>query len=176
MKHIAFLRAINVGGHTVKMDRLCDLFETLGFLGVETFIASGNVIFESPVEDAYTLEQQIEAHLRTSLGYEVATFVRSAAELADIADYTPFSAEEIQNNTLYIGFLQALPTDDAHQKLLALQTPLDKFHVHGRELYWLCRTSVSRSAVSGAKIERALGMPATLRNGTTVRKLAARYA
>lgn len=59
---------------------------------------------------------------------------------------------------------------------MALQTPLDEFHVNGRELYWLCRKSISQSAVSGAKIERALGMPTTLRNVTTVRKLVAKYA
>ncbi|HXW01123.1 MAG TPA: DUF1697 domain-containing protein, partial [Anaerolineae bacterium] len=46
-KYIAFLRAINVGGHTVKMDYLRRLFEEMGFSKVETFIASGNVIFEA---------------------------------------------------------------------------------------------------------------------------------
>ena len=44
---VAFLRAINVGGHNVKMDRLRELFEALGLSNVETFIASGNVIFDS---------------------------------------------------------------------------------------------------------------------------------
>ena len=52
-KYIAFLRAINVGGHTVKMDRLRGLFESLGVLNVETFIASGNVIFEAKKKDDY---------------------------------------------------------------------------------------------------------------------------
>jgi uncharacterized protein (DUF1697 family) len=46
-KHIAFLRAINVGGHIVKMDHLRRLFEALELAEVETFIASGNVIFEA---------------------------------------------------------------------------------------------------------------------------------
>ena len=46
-RHIAFLRAINVGGHTVTMDRLRRLFGEMGFRGVETFIASGNVVFEA---------------------------------------------------------------------------------------------------------------------------------
>jgi uncharacterized protein (DUF1697 family) len=173
MKHIAFLRAINVGGRTVKMDRLRGLFEALGFTGVETFIASGNVVFQSPAEDPRAMEQQIEAHLAASLGYQVATFVRSAAELADIAAYTPFPADEMENNTLYVGFLQAPPNDETLGRLAALRTPLDEFHVHGRELYWLCRTTISQSKVSGAQIERALGMPATLRNVTTLRKLAA---
>jgi uncharacterized protein (DUF1697 family) len=174
--YIALLRAINVGGRTVKMGRLRDLFEQVGHADVETFIASGNVIFQSPSEDTRALEQQIEAHLAASLGYQVAAFVRSAAELADIAAYTPFPAEKIENNTLYVGFLQGAPGDEALGKLAALRTPLDEFHVHGRELYWLCRTSISQSKVSGAQIERALGMPTTLRNVTTVRKLAAKYA
>ena len=73
-RFIALLRAINVGGHNVKMDRLRKLFESLGLSNVETFIASGNVIFDSLVESAETLEEKIERHLRESLGYEVATF------------------------------------------------------------------------------------------------------
>jgi uncharacterized protein (DUF1697 family) len=173
---IAFLRAINVGGRTVKMDRLCGLFEALGYKDVETFIASGNVIFRSPTQDTRALEQQIEAHLRQALGYEVATFVRTAAEVAGVAAYAPFPADEIENNTLYIGFLQSPPGDEALGKLAALRTPLDEFHVHGRELHWLCRTTISQSKVSGAQIERALGMPTTLRNLTTVRKLANKYS
>lgn len=173
---IAFLRAINVGGRTVTMDRLRSLFEALGCASVETFIASGNVIFQSPTEDTRALEQQVEAHLRAALGYEVATFVRTTAELASVAVYQPFPQEEIESSTLYIGFLQSAPGHAALARLAALRTPLDEFHVHGRELYWLCRTTISQSKVSGAQIERALGMPTTLRNVKTVRKLAARYA
>ena len=173
---IAFLRAINVGGRTVKMDRLRSLFEQLGYTSIESFIASGNVIFQSPDEDTRALEQQFEVHLRQALGYEVATFVRTAAEVAGIAGYTPFPADEIENNTLYVGFLQGAPGDEALGKLAALRTPLDEFHVQGRELYWLCRTTISQSKVSGGQIERALGMPTTLRNVATVLKLAAKYS
>jgi uncharacterized protein (DUF1697 family) len=63
-QYVAFLRAINVGGHTVKMTDLRELFETLRFKKVETFIASGNVIFESPVDDTGELEQRIETPAR----------------------------------------------------------------------------------------------------------------
>lgn len=174
--YIAFLRAINVGGRTVKMDRLRGLFEALGFTGVETFIASGNVIFQSPAEDPRALEQQIEAHLAASLGFQVATFVRTAAELAAIAAAIPFPTDEIESNTLYVGFLHAPPSAEALGKLAGLTTPLDEFRVHGREMYWLCRTTISQSKVNGGQLERALGMPTTLRNVTTVRKLAANYA
>jgi uncharacterized protein (DUF1697 family) len=75
--YIAFLRAINVGGHTVKMETLRSLFETFGFSEVETFLASGNVIFESPEQDRTALESMIASGLQKALGYEVATFIRT---------------------------------------------------------------------------------------------------
>jgi uncharacterized protein (DUF1697 family) len=174
---VAFLRAINVGGHNVKMDRLRELFEALGLSNVETFIASGNVIFDAPAKDPRTLEKEIEAHLRGSLGYEVATFVRSASELADVAYHRPFAASELdeEGNSLYIAFLPAPPDDAARERLLAFRSEVDDFHVRGREVYWLCRNKMSESAFSGALLEKTLGMPATMRNATTVRKLAAKY-
>ena len=67
-RYVAFLRAINVGGHTVKMEDLRRLFETMGFANVETFIASGNVIFESKSKNTQAMERKIENHLRESLG------------------------------------------------------------------------------------------------------------
>ncbi len=174
---VAFLRAINVGGHNVKMDHLRELFDSLGLLNVETFIASGNVIFDSPAESTQALEEKVAGHLRESLGYEVATFVRSVSELADIANYRPFAASEPdkEGNSLYIAFLPVPPSDEAQEGLLAFRSEVDDFHVRGREVYWLCRKKLSESAFSGALLEKTLGMPATMRNATTVRKLAAKY-
>ena len=57
-RYVAFLRAINVGGHVVKMDRLRNLFEALGFSGVRTFIASGNVLFDSAARNTGALESR----------------------------------------------------------------------------------------------------------------------
>ncbi len=175
--YIAFLRAINVGGHNVKMDDLRKLFESLGFQKVETFIASGNVIFEAPAENVQSLEKQIGSFLHKSLGYQVPTFIRSASELVKIANYQPFPIAERaeEDASLYIAFLPAPPSDQVQQKLMDFRTPIDEFHVHGREIYWLCRTRMSESAFSGGLLEKTIGMPATLRNSTTVRKLAAKY-
>jgi uncharacterized protein (DUF1697 family) len=176
-RYIAFLRAINVGGHTVKMDSLRRLFEALGFASVATFIASGNVIFEAPARSAAALEKKIEARLHESLGYEVATFLRTPAEVSAIAAYRPFPAAEIEapGHYLYVGFLAAAPSAEARKRLAALRTAIDEFHVHEREFYWLCRTRSSESTISGALLERTLGLPATMRNSTTIRKLAAKY-
>ena len=176
-RYVAFLRAINVGGRTVKMDRLRELFVELGYSNVETFIASGNVIFEAPVQDTHALERQIEGHLQELLGYRVDTFIRSAHELAEIATYQPFPAPALDadGSTLYISFLSNPPPHEAHQKVLALQTPTDEFHIHERELYWLRHGKISDSAISGAQLEKAIGMPATMRNANTIRRLVAKY-
>jgi uncharacterized protein (DUF1697 family) len=177
-RYIAFLRAINVGGHTVKMDHLRRLFETLGFSNVETFIASGNVIFDTPTTYTRSLEQQIEGHLQQSLGYAVTTFLRTPSEVAAIAHYHPFSAADltVDGHALYIAFLTTVPTQADHDKLLTFRNDVDDFHVHEREVYWLARRQMQASTFSGAFLEKTLGLPATLRNVTTVRKLAAKYS
>ena len=89
-RYIAFLRSINVGGRNVKMTELRRLFEAMGFACVETFIASGNVIFESPARNAKSLETKIAGQLHKALGYEIAVFVRSADELTGIAKHKLF--------------------------------------------------------------------------------------
>jgi len=176
-RYIAFLRAINVGGHTVKMDVLRQFFEALGFSNVETFIASGNVVFETAAKNTHTLEKKIEQQLRAALGYEVATFIRTEAELAAIAQYQPFPSAQMEAATAFnIAFL-AEPLDAASQKrLLALKTDIDDFHVHGREVYWLCRKKQSESTFSNVVLEKTIGRASTIRGVNTLQKMAAKYA
>ncbi|MCA1575173.1 MAG: DUF1697 domain-containing protein [Acidobacteria bacterium] len=177
-KYVAFLRAVNVGGHIIKMDHLRQLFQSLGFSNVETFIASGNVIFDTTSKSTKTLETKIESLLRETFGYRVATFVRSTSELAKIAEYKPFGDSELgaEGNALYIAFTSDEPSAEAKRKLLIFTTDVDDFDVYGREVYWLSRKKISESKFSGAQLERTLGMPATIRNANTVKKIALKYA
>jgi uncharacterized protein (DUF1697 family) len=174
---IAFLRAINVGGHTVKMDHLRQLFKALGYSGVETLIASGNVVFEAMAENTRILEKTIENRLREALGFEVATFIRTDAEIADIANYTPFQQSDLDAAVAFnIAFLADPLGEESKQKLMALRTEIDAFHVHQREIYWLCRKKQSESTFSNAVLEKALGLRSTLRGANTVKRIAAKYA
>ena len=66
-RYVAFLRALNFGGHTIRMERLRDVFTAAGFAGVETFIASGNVIFDSGSTNIGALERKIEMALQSEL-------------------------------------------------------------------------------------------------------------
>ena len=177
-RYVAFLRAINVGGHVVKMDYLRQLFELMSFSKVETYIASGNVIFEATSRRPKALEKKIEDHLHKALGYEVATFIRSISELLEIAQYKPFQDADLNaaGVTIYIGFLAETLSEAAQRTVMSFQTKVDDFHVHHREIYWLCRIRSSESEFSLARLEKALGVQATFRNSTTVRKIAANYA
>ena len=177
-RYAAFLRAINVGGHVVKMDRLRTLFEQMNLSNVKTVIASGNVLFDSPLKNGAALEQKIERQLHMSLGYGVATFIRTTAELERIAAYEPFPAAITKKpyHAIYVSFLGAEPSAEAHRAVLALRSGNDEFHIHQRELYWLARKPFSESVINGAILERTLGMPATARNVTTVRRIAAACA
>lgn len=175
-KYVAFLRAINVGGHTVKMDQLRSAFKDLGFTNVETFIASGNVIFDSKSKNAQVLEEKIEKHLKNVFGYEVATFIRSTEEVATIAAASPFTGKALNpQSTLYIGFLAKQPGAKEIKQLLTLRSATDDFHVRERELYWLMHGKFRESGVTGALLEKTLGTAATLRNVNTVKKIAAKY-
>jgi uncharacterized protein (DUF1697 family) len=168
--YVAFLRALNVGGaNVVKMDRLRKLFEETGASDVETVIASGNVVFSSPAKSEKALAAKIARRLEDALGYPVGTFLRTPEELAAVASRRPFPSTEDAH--LYVGFLTDPPAVPAVRALRACASEIDDFRVAGREVYWLCRTSFSRTTFSGAKMEKILQAPTTLRNVTTVRRI-----
>lgn len=175
-RYVAFLRGINVGGHTVRMEHLRRVFEALGCGEASTFIASGNVLFTSEAVEPAELEQRIEPALREALGYEAATFVRTASEVARIAAYRPFpDLEAHAGDTQYVVFLRHAPDAATRDRVLALATPRDLLHLHGPELYWLRHGSLLDSTITLVELGRALGgMPNTMRNANTLRRLAAK--
>jgi uncharacterized protein (DUF1697 family) len=176
-RYVAFLRAINVGGRTVTMDRLCALFRAMKLRKVESFIASGNVIFETPETDIDALQARIEAALEKALGYEVRTFVRSDAEVAAIATHTPFDAETMAAGVAFnVGLLhEPLSKADA-AKLATLRTAYDEFATHGREVYWLCRGKMSESIFfQKQSLEKVMKLVTTFRTRNTYARLAAKY-
>ena len=170
--YVALLRAVNITTRPVKMERLRGLFAEMGLTNVSTYIASGNVLFDGDEPHA-ALEERIEAHLAGALGFEVTTFLRSPDEMATIAARQPFAAADRESAFgLMIAFLKARPDEAATARLLAHRSGSDDFAVHGREVYWLRRAQQSDTNFSGARLERAMKMPATVRSITTVRKLA----
>ena len=176
-RFVAFLRAINVGGrHVVPMERLRALFEEIGFGGVETFIASGNVIFESRARDVETLATKIERKLAGELGHEVATCLRTDEEVARVARAKPFSDAKLAAATAFnIAFLRRSAPAGASRALDALRSEHDELVVDGGEVYWISKVKQSESKFSISRFERLMGVPATWRGRKTVERLAAKY-
>lgn len=177
MRYVALLRAVNVGGRTVKMDALRAALTKIPLENVETFIASGNAIFDSRASAA-TLEQKIEKQLEQTFGFVVPTLVRTTAEIGSLATFEPFAKPPAskQVHAVYVGFLKDDPTEDGIAKILKLGGSANEFRFQERQLFWRVFDREEFFRLPATTFERALGMPATFRNVTTVRRLAEKYA
>ena len=157
------------------MQSLRQVFESLGFFRVTTFIASGNVVFETRTKKTKALERKIERALKAALGYEVRTFVRGENELAEIANYRPFPQSKFdetwQSNIIFLA-------DNLNEKLKqnvdALRTKTDTFEVHGQEIYWQRRRKQNK-AFSTVPLEKILGPAFTVRGANTIKRIASKY-
>jgi uncharacterized protein (DUF1697 family) len=173
MKYVALLRGINVGGHAIiKMADLKHIFESLGLEDVQTYIQSGNVIFQSAENDENALITPIERQLENATGRRIQLFVRRMRAVQTIASKSPFAATD--KETVHVTFLNEKPGRKAQDTLLALKSEADDFAFKGRELYNL-RLDPGASVFSNNWVEKILNMPATTRNLTTITKIAEKY-
>ena len=155
------------------MDQLRRLFEALGFANVETFIASGNVIFDTKEKNAPSLEKKIGAHLETSLGFEVDTFLRTIEEVAKMEKRSPFEAGG-KNEDVYVAFLHG-PLDPAEKStLMAARNKGNDFAVVDREIRWR-RLNKDDSIFLKSSLEKILKVSTTVRSMTTIHKILEKY-
>lgn len=175
-RYVAFLRGMNLGRRRIRNEELRAEFEALGFEAVETFRASGNVVFGAGSGSESALAKKIETGLGDALGYEVPVFLRSCVEVVEIAAREPFEAKQVaaSNGKLQVLFLDRRPSAAARKKVLALSTDEDRLAIEGRELYWLPSGGISESELDLKAIDAALG-DGTMRTMGTVEQIAAKY-
>ena len=169
VRYVAFLRAVNVGGRRVSMDRLRAAFQELGFEGVSTYIASGNVVFDASGRAA-DLERAIEDKLEDALGFEVTTFLRRASDVRHAASEKPFGKVPA-GKTHMVAFLRRKPTAAERKAIEEKSTSSDRLIVDGREVHWLIQGRMMDSELK-PKDWAVLGQPTTTRNMTMLAKLA----
>jgi uncharacterized protein (DUF1697 family) len=176
-RYAAFLRGINLGRRRVSGDQLKSCFAELGLTEIGTFRASGNVVFDAEgggrPDD---LAGRIEETLAKSLGYDVPTFLRTAAEVNAIAALDPFPPDVLNasRGKLQVGLLSARPKAPARKQLLALSSEQDRLAIGERELYWLPRGGLSDSALDLTAVAALLG-PTTIRTKGTIDQIAAKF-
>ena len=164
---IALLGSINVGNRRVKMPRLAEIFADAGSSNVATYVQSGNVIFDHPLDDAASLTNHLEATLADALGFDVATHLRTGPELASAVAACPYVEDDPKKLTAV--FLASAPETDAVDAFAALAVPGEEVAVDGTTVYLHLPFGTGRSKLAvGLK---KLGVPGTGRNWRTVTTL-----
>jgi uncharacterized protein (DUF1697 family) len=169
---VALLRAINVGGaRKVPMKDLRALFVEEGFRAVRTYVASGNVVFEA---DAPPDDARLKAAIHERFGHpDVPVLVLEAARLRAILAAHPFDGEDADGGKVAVGFLGAPLTGEGRERLAAHDAGRDALALGADALYLRYPDGMGRSKNGHGVLERLLGVPVTVRNLRTVRKLVA---
>lgn len=171
MKYAAFLRGINVGGKTIiKMERLREVFSSLGFENVKTYIQSGNVIFETRKTDDKKLAAKIETAVEKEF-FKTPVMIRSIDEIRDAVENNPFAEEAFEEKFFHLIFLSDKLSDEKAEMLLANNNEKEQFAVRNREIYCLLRDGFSDSLLGKKYIDNKLKTPATARNWRTMKKI-----
>ena len=171
--YVALLRGINLGGHNrINMGRLRELLADLGHADVQTYVQSGNVVFQSSGRSAAKVANGIEGAIARELGLDVRVLVRTAKELSGIVAANPFVAGGSDVSVLHAVFLADRPAAALVKALPPTFGAPDEFRVAGREVYLRCPNGYGRTKLNNSLFEKRLGVAATTRNWKTVTTLA----
>jgi uncharacterized protein (DUF1697 family) len=169
--YISLLRGINVSGQKlIKMAELKQLYESLGFDAVQTYIQSGNVVFKSDESDRSKLISRIEKTIRQKYGFDVPVQIRNKDEMKSIIDDLPLKGE-CELNRLFVVFLAEKPPLVPFDEIEKLKTPQDEIVFMDGHIYMYLPAGAGKSKLDNNTLERKLKVRATGRNWRTVNKL-----
>jgi uncharacterized protein (DUF1697 family) len=167
--YISMIRGINVGGKSVKMADLRDVYLSLDLENVKTYIQSGNVVFKSENEDPKTLSKKIQQKILDTIGYDIKVVIRTIDELKNIIKSYPFEIEE--EKQVYITFLSDTPDLSQDLNLKNWIKESEKFIISSSEIYLYLPHGYGRTKLNNNFFEKKLKLDATTRNWKTVNKL-----
>jgi uncharacterized protein (DUF1697 family) len=171
--YVALLRAVNVGGKSLPMEDLRKLCADLDLANVETYLQSGNAVFDSPAAGIATLPAALETQIRKAFGFDVTVFILEPADLQRILKENPFLEQPGADlESLYVTFLQYPPAPRQWAALDGMDAAPDSFRPGEAEVFVSCPGGYGKTKLSNAFFEKKLNMPATTRNWKTVTALA----
>jgi uncharacterized protein (DUF1697 family) len=173
MKMVALLRGINVGGQRkVPMTDLQALAKKIGFKKIQTYIQSGNLVFEAGAITAKRAEVLLEKALLKKFGFEVDVIVRTAREWGIYSSGSPFKrSEKARPHLLLLGLCKGTCAEGAVQVLQSRAGQKEKIIIRGDAVWVDFVASVAKSKLTPVLFAKALGSPVTMRNWKTVLKL-----
>lgn len=170
--YISILRGINVSGHNIiKMDQLKQLMMNLGFENVQTYIQSGNIIYQTKQKDTTKLSESIIKTIQKDFGYDVPVITLSINILEKIIQNNPFTKNATDTSLLHVTFLNAIPDTEKIKLLKSVDTKNDTFEIIEQAMYLLCQNGYGNTKLSNTFIENKLKVGATTRNWKTTNEL-----
>lgn len=172
-KYVAFLRAVNVGGHNrIKMDDLKKLFVSIGYKNIETVIQSGNVIFESSEKNLKTITNKIENKLNEFMKKEIKVFVRTHSELAKIVKENPFGKTKADDVVrTYVFFLYGEPENKVKIPFVSTTGDVNVFKKIGLQVFMIVKKIPGKASSPNDLIEKNFEVSVTARNWNVVCKI-----
>ncbi len=171
--YISILRGINVSGHRpIKMEALKKMYEGLKFKNVQTYIQSGNVIFQDKSDQPKELEKKISKKIMLEFGFEVPVIVLELSYLIEIVKNNPFVNERNEDiKSLHVTMLNEMPDQLNIDKIKGLLFGHDEFIIAGSAVYLFCPEGYGNSKLSNNFFESKLKVTATTRNWKTMNEL-----
>jgi len=170
---VSLFRGINVGGHqTIRMDALKELYTSLGFKDIVTYIQSGNIVFTSDDADLSQLPGRIEDGFAQKFGFHAKVMVRTSAEFRDIVDNNPFQNQPMKESKwVVVMFLAARPDSRAQEDLQKTYVGPEELCIIGQEVYIYYPNGIGRSKLTNTFLEKKLKTAGTGRNWNTILQL-----
>jgi len=171
--YIALLRGINVSGQKkIKMAELRQHLSALGFEQVQTYIQSGNVVFQCPAQATANLAKAIQDKIQLVYGWQVPTTVLEPGTLQQVLAHNPYLNEHgADPKHLYVTFLQQPPAAEQLATLETLKAGQEQFMLYQHWLYLYLPHGAGRTKLDNNTLERKLNTQATTRNWKTCQTL-----
>jgi len=173
-KYISILRGINVGtGRKVPMADLKKLCQNMGLENVQTYIQSGNVVFELPQPESVSeLETRLQKAFTETFGFDIPVLIRTDREWAESIAQNPFLKEKSADiDRLHLTCLKEIPSPELVEKIKGYQYLPDRYEIIGRNVFIFCAAGYGTSKLVNSFFESKLKTSATTRNWKTVMKL-----
>lgn len=172
MKYVALLRGINVGGHNkIRMDELREMFSSLNYKNVRSYINSGNIVFETRKSPQENIVKKIEKSIEKTFSLQIKVVVRESAEILELVKENPFKDRLTEEKQLFIAFLANKLSKEKEELLLTSKSEFEDFVTFGNNLFCLSNKGFLDGLLGKKFIDNKLKTPTTVRNWKTVNKL-----
>lgn len=175
-RYVVFLRAVNVGGRKLKMDEARKVLQDGGFGDVESYIQTGNVHVSTPLRSVTKVEQTVGRLLGEHAGFDIVAVVRTPVELRALVKSVDGTRPALAGEpTRYVSFCVSAPSADAVSALERWEGAGEHASVIGKDVLMEYTVPFNEAKLTGARLEKILGVPGTARNLTVVRALAQKW-